>query len=256
MRYEADPCDPGTVLALRERYRIEMDCQLVSFQIHAREGWTETYSLLADGEPAGFGTKAMAGPWRDQPTLIEFYVAPEQRRHVLGLFDALLAKSGARHIETQSNATLLADMLHAVSRDAIRESILFEHRCTTSLPANGASLRQVTPEADLREAIERRDGGGEWQLLLDGALLGHGGILFHYNRPYGDIHMEIEGPHRRRGWGAYFVQELKRACWALGAVPAARCNADNLASRHTLQKAGFAPCGHRLKGSIAPGGRA
>jgi GNAT superfamily N-acetyltransferase len=119
------------------------------------------------------------------------------------------------------------------------------------LPATGATVRRVTPEAAIHAAIERRSGGGEWQLMVNGAAVGQGGILFHYNRPYGDIHMEVAEPFRRRGLGAYFVQELKRACRVLGAIPAARCNPDNLASRHTLQKAGFVPCGHRLAGSIA-----
>ena len=141
-------------------------------------------------------------------------------------------------------------MLHAWSRDVQSESILFEDKFTTDLPANGATMRQVTPGAAIYAATERRAGGGEWQLVADGATVGQGGLLFHYNRPYGDLHMEITEHSRRRGLGAYFVQELKRACRALGAIPAARCNRDNQASRYTLQKAGFVPCGHLLSGSI------
>jgi GNAT superfamily N-acetyltransferase len=250
MRFEAVPCSPAAVLPLRERYRAEMGCQILYDQIHVREGWTEMFALNVEGDLAGFGTKAVAGPWSERPTIIEFFVAPEQRSHVFRLFDALLAQTGARHIETQSNGTLLAHMLHALSRDVVSESILFEDRFTTDLPATGATVRRVTPEAAIHAAIERRSGGGEWQLMVNGAAVGQGGILFHYNRPYGDIHMEVAEPFRRRGLGAYFVQELKRACRVLGAIPAARCNPDNLASRHTLQKAGFVPCGHRLAGSI------
>jgi RimJ/RimL family protein N-acetyltransferase len=145
---------------------------------------------------------------------------------------------------------MLAHMLHAWSHDAVSESILFEDKFTTDLPANGATVRQVTPDAEIHASIEHRIGGGDWQLVLDGATVGQGGVLFHYNRPYADVHMEIKEQFRRRGFGAYFVQELKRACRALGAIPAARCNPDNLASRHTLQKAGFVPCGHLLTGSI------
>ena len=39
------------------------------------------------------------------------------------------------------------------------------------------------------------------------------------------------------------VQEIKRACYDRGSVPAARCNVDNTASRKTLQKAGFGRAG-------------
>ena len=45
----------------------------------------------------------------------------------------------------------------------------------------------MTPEVDIRAALEERAGGGEWVLELDGAEAAKGGILFHYNRPYGDI---------------------------------------------------------------------
>lgn len=250
MRFEAVPCSPDAVLALRQRCCAEMRCQIIHYLIHARAGWTEMFALYADRTLAGFGTKAIAGPWRERPTIIEFFVAPELRAHVFRLFEALLAKTSARHIETQSNGTMLAHMLHLWSRDVASESILFEDKCTTDLTANGATLRQVTPDAEILAAIERRSGGGDWQLVVDGTVVGHGGILFHYNRPYGDIHMEVTEPYRRRGLGAYFVQELKRSCRALGAIPAARCNPGNLASRYTLQKAGFVPCGHLLAGSI------
>ena len=35
-----------------------------------------------------------------------------------------------------------------------------------------------------------------------------------------------------------------------GSVPAARCNIGNLASRKTLQKAGFVPCGNLVAGDL------
>jgi GNAT superfamily N-acetyltransferase len=250
MRFDAVPCSAEAVLPLREQYCAEMRCQIIHYQIHARAAWTETFELHADGEIAGFGTKAIAGPWRERPTIIEFFVLPEQRSHVFRLFEALLAQTDVRNVETQSNGTQLAHMLHTWSRDVMSESILFEDKFTTELPANGAKVRQVTPDAEIHGAIERRSGGGEWQLVLEGVAIGKGGILFHYNRPYGDIHMEIAEQFRRRGLGAYFVQELKGAGRVLGAIPAARCNPNNLASRYTLQKAGFVPCGHMLAGSV------
>lgn len=250
MRVEVVPCPSEVVLPLRERHRAEMGCQILFDQIHTRAGWTETFALSVDGAPAGFGTKAIDGPWRERPTILEFFVVPEQRSHAFRLFEALLAATRASHIETQSNGTLLAHMLHVWSRDAVSESILFADGGPTDLPANGATVRRETSERAIQAAIEERGGGGKWELLVDGAVAGEGGVLFHYNRPYGDVYMEIAEPFRRRGLGAYLVQEVKRACRALGVIPAARCNPTNLASRLTLQKAGFVPCGHLLRGSI------
>ena len=87
-------------------------------------------------------------------------------------------------------------------------------------------------------------------LVVDGAIAGTGGILFHYNRPYGDIYMAVAESFRRRGFGSYLVQELKRICYEQGSVPAARCRATNIASRATLQKAGFVPCGNLVMGEV------
>ena len=74
--------------------------------------------------------------------------------------------------------------------------------------------------------------------------------MFHYNVPYADIHLETAKSFRRRGPGAYLVQELTRLAYVLGTIPCARCNPDNVASRRTLQKAGLVPFAHILNGSI------
>jgi GNAT superfamily N-acetyltransferase len=70
--------------------------------------------------------------------------------------------------------------------------------------------------------------------------------------PYSDIYMEVAEPFRGRGLGSFLVQELKRVCHEGGHVPAARCSPANVASRWTLQQAGFVPCGHILTGSVRP----
>ena len=85
---------------------------------------------------------------------------------------------------------------------------------------------------------------------INGTVVAKGGILFHYNRPFGDIYMEVMEPFRRQGFGGYLVQELKRVCYELGSIPSARCNPRNIASRKTLQKTGFVPCGHILIGLV------
>jgi GNAT superfamily N-acetyltransferase len=187
-----------------------------------------------------------------KPTLFEFYVLPEQRKRAFDLFEALLGVTGARFMEIQSNDTLLAVMLHTYGRDVASESIVFHDTCITTLTAGEVALRCVTSDEDTRRHIEERQGGPEWLLELEGQVVGKGGILFHYNRPYGDIYMEVNEPFQRRGLGSYLVQELKRVAYELGAVPCACCNTANLASRRTLQKAGFVPFAHMLTGVIVP----
>jgi RimJ/RimL family protein N-acetyltransferase len=238
------------VLELRERFREEMNCQIVHDSIHRRQGWASTYLLTSRGSVAGFGSVAVAGPWAGRPTVFEFFVLPEHRASAFDLFEAFLAASGARFMEIQSSDELLAVMLHTYARDILSEKIVFHDGLTTVLPSNGAVLSTMTAEEETRQCIEQRQGGPEWRLEVDGEPAATGGILFHYNRPYGDIYMEVAESFRRRGLGAYLVQELKRVAYELGAVPCARCSPTNIASRRTLQKAGFVPCASILNGSL------
>jgi GNAT superfamily N-acetyltransferase len=75
--------------------------------------------------------------------------------------------------------------------------------------------------------------------------------MFHYNPPYGDVRMEVAPAERRRGFGSFLVQELKRTCRATGRIPAARCPASNVASRKALEKAGLLPCARVLRGIMS-----
>jgi GNAT superfamily N-acetyltransferase len=237
-------------LAFRTRYREEMNCQITKDSIHTREGWTRTYLLERHGVEVGFGTIAIAGPWKDKPTVIEFYVQPDHRQKGFDLFEAFMAASCARFFEAQTNDTLLTVLVHTYGHNIATESIVFKDGLTTTHASNGATLQQVTPEEEIKDSIQRRQGGGEWHVLLEGQVAGKGGILFHYNRPYGDIYMDIAEAFRRRGFGTYLVQELKRECRRLGAVPCARCNPSNIPSRRTLLAAGFLPCAHILNGPL------
>jgi GNAT superfamily N-acetyltransferase len=166
------------------------------------------------------------------------------------LFSALLAASGAATIETQSNDTLLTVMLHTFAPSVTSESILFHDKLTTAHAPAGATFRGATAA----DALDISPDQLKWHgvVEVEGQVAATGGILFHYNRPYGDIYMEVAEQFRRRGFGSYLVQELKRVCYEGGNVPAARCNPKNVASRKTLQKTGFIPCGHILTGSVSP----
>lgn len=239
------------VRSLRTRYRQEMNCQIVKESIHTRAGWSMTYALGVDETLAGFGTVAIGGPWKGKPTILEFYVLPEHRAAAFDLFEALLGASGARLMEIQSNDLLLAAMLHTFARDITSEAIVFRDGVTTAHQVNGAVLQPLTPDEEVRASIDERQGGPEYLLQVDGTPTGKGGILFHYNRPYGDVYMEIDEAFRGRGFGGYLVQELKRQAYELGSIPAARCSPNNSASRKTLQRAGFVPYAHILTGTIS-----
>lgn len=241
------------LLSWRDLYRQEMNCQIIHDSLHARAGWTQSYFLEADGVTVGYGSIAVGGPWKGKPAVFEFYVLPQYRSRVFDFFGALLRASGATTIEAQTNDPLLPVMLHAFAHGVASESILFHDKLTTAHPPPGAIFRRATPDDAARTFAHQIEPVGDWVVAVEGRIAGTGGILFHYNRPYGDIYMEVAEPFRRRGLGAYLVQELKRVCYEQGSVPAARCSPSNIASRKTLQKAGFIPCGHILSGSLSSG---
>lgn len=242
------PVPVEEILALRELHRTEMNCQIVHDSLHER-GFTHSYSIEVEGETAGYGTVVGFG---DEPkeTVNEFFLLPEHRTAALRLFQDFVTASGATRIQAQTNDSLLALMLYDCAADIEREKILFADALTTSLDVPGASFARVT-EGDHGRMFRHRDEGvGAWMVESAGEIVATGGILFHYNPPYGDIYMEVAEPHRRRGFGSYLVQELKRTCYEMDKVPAARCDASNTASRATLQRAGMLPCASILTGVI------
>src|SRR6266511_1720963 len=170
MQPQAKRARSQDVLPLRARHAEEMNCQIVHDSIHRREGWTFSYLLDLGGLAAGFGSVAIAGPWKDKPTVFEFYVLPEHRSRAFDLFDAFLAVSGARFFEVQTNDVLLTAVALTYGRDIASEKIVFHDQLTTAHAANGAILRRVTSEEEIQASLEQRQGGGEWLLELNGTV--------------------------------------------------------------------------------------
>src|SRR5205814_167444 len=106
---------PTTLLEIahfRERYRREMNCQIMGDSLHTRPGWTQSWLLYSDSNPLGYGTIAIAGPWKDKATATEFFVLPQHRQRIFDLFETFLEAAKPIAIETQTNAPLLCTMLH------------------------------------------------------------------------------------------------------------------------------------------------
>ena len=249
MHIDASLVSPEETLALRELYRKEMNCQIVRDSWHGR-GWTDSYLLRRNQRTVGYG---LVGGVRGHPkdVIMEFYVLPTHRAVALPLFRQLGASSQARTIEAQTNDILLTLMLYDCASKIESDTILFHDAFTTNLAVPGITFRRVA-EAD-REKIfpHLAEPVGDFVIEVGREIAATGGILFHYNVPYGDIYMEVAELDRRRGYGSYLVQELKRVCYEMGKVPAARCNASNIASRATLQKAGLMPCARLLTGALS-----
>ena len=234
---------------MRELFRVEMRCQIIHDSIHRRPGWTQEYLLRRSGVAVGYGSVAIAGPWSERPAVYEFYVVPEHRSHLFDLFEAFKAASAAPAIEMQTNDAVAAVALHTYASDVSKDAILFHDQLTTH---HTLSPNAVFRTATAAESPDTAPQDLRWRVVIDvdGEVAAAGGVLFHYNPPYGDIYMDVDERFRRRGFGTYVVQELKRLCYEGGFIPAARCNPANVASRQTLQRAGFVPCAFILTGAL------
>ena len=236
------------ILGMREEYRREMGCQIVHDSWHAR-GFTTSYHLILDGELAGYG--AVGGAPRDpKETIKEFYLLPRYRGAAQALFGALIARSGARAIEAQTNDRLLLLMLFDRVAEVSSPTILFADGLTTEHAPSGATFRRLREAEHGAVFAHTHEPKGEYGIECEGVIAATGGLTFHYNPPFADLYMEVAAPYQRRGIGSYLVQELKRVCRGMGRIPAARCHESNAASRRALERAGMFPCARIVQGAI------
>lgn len=247
MNIQVNRVEYADVESLRELYRHEAKCQIIGDSI-LRRGLADPYLILVNGRIGGYG-----GVWNKYEIgrLMEFHTLPHVRSSALPMVRELLAVSKATHMEAQTNMPLMLTMLYDCAKNIKEENILYEDARVTDLPNPGGVFRRSTVNDEASIPPDRQEPFGDWVIEADGSIVATGGFLCHYNPPYGDVFMEVFEPARRRGFGSYVVQEVKRVCYEAGRRPAARCNPSNAASRRTLQKAGFLPCGRRLAGEVA-----
>jgi GNAT superfamily N-acetyltransferase len=233
------------VEGLHELYRQEANCQIIHDSFLTR-GLADPYLLEVNGRLAGY---AAVGNKYPQGRLMEFYTLPALRAFALPMCREVLAFSQATQMEAQTNIRLMLLLLYDCATNITAENVLFEDAFTTQLVCPDGLFRRTTPEDVVFS--HQLEPAGDWLLEVKGAVVATGGFLSHYNPPYGDVYMEVAEKARRQGYGSYLVQELKRICYEAGKKPAARCDPSNIASRRTLEKAGFLPCGRLLVGEVS-----
>ncbi|MBI1930866.1 GNAT family N-acetyltransferase [Candidatus Poribacteria bacterium] len=243
--------DVAEILTLRDLYRQEMNCQIRHDAWHQR-GFNDSYLIRVDSQIAGYGTVTKGSQYQERGILNEFYLLPTYKALAVPVFRQLLDTSQATKIQAQTNDVLLMLMLYDFATEITGDTILFHDARTTNLSVPDGVFRKATQVDADRIFQHQSEPVGDWLIEVAGNIVATGGFLTHYNPPYGDIYMEVAEPYRRRGYGSYLVQELKRVCYEAGRRPAARCNAANVASRKTLEKAGLLPCARILSGGLSP----
>jgi GNAT superfamily N-acetyltransferase len=234
------------ILALRALFLQETNFQIRYNAVHER-GWSDSYLLRIDGAEVGYGSiKGQEREARD--TVFEFYVVPPFRKFASVLFRELLLASGVWLIECQSNDLLLSSMLYEFSCKIDSDVVLFQHGTVTDHQIPGAVVRPRRPDDQVFEHTV--EGFGDYVLEVNGEIVATGGFLLHYNAPFADLYMEVRKDCRRKGYASFLLQELQKACYLAGRVPAARCSIRNVASRASLIKSGLRVCGFMQLGKV------
>jgi hypothetical protein len=207
-------------------------------------GWADQYLFLMDDKEIGYGAAWGREHREERDTIFEFYLLEPFRDHAGFVFSQFLSEARPRWIECQTNDPLLSSMLFEYADNIHAEAILFRDFHETDFNIPGTRF-QKGPEKN-----ENPSDSGEYIVQHNDETVATGGFMLNYNLPYADIYMEVKEPHRKKGFGGFIIQELKKQIYLIDRVPAARCSVDNLASKSTLLKSGFIQCGLLIYGEL------
>jgi GNAT superfamily N-acetyltransferase len=235
------------ILHLRILFLQESNFQIRYNACHDR-GWTDSYVITYNKEKIGYGSIKGNENLGDRNTIFEFYIIPSFRKLSSAAFLKLLHSSNASFIECQSNDFALTSLLFVYGYNIVSDVILFEENITTDLKLDKILFRKRNENDVVFE--HKAEPIGEYVLEVNKEIVGTGGFLLHYNIPFADLYMEVKEDYRRKGFGSFLIQELKKECYISGRVPAARTGKENVASKATLIKAGLKIAGFMLLGQV------
>jgi len=230
------------IAALRDLFLQEINCQFIYNKCH-QFSWADTYQIVINEKLAGYGAVWGKDNRQDRDAIFEFYLLPRYRAHASEIFPLFSAVCGALFVECQTNDPFLTAMLYEYCRDINAEAILFKEHFTTQLNIPGVIFRK-------QAAGDNLEGDDGWVLEKEGAIVATGGFVWNYNLPFIDMYYEVKPDWRKKGFGSFITQELKKEAYKMARVPAARCNINNRASKATLLKAGMQACGFIVTGSL------
>ncbi|MFQ5420873.1 MAG: GNAT family N-acetyltransferase [Anaerolineae bacterium] len=223
------------------------------------------WALVADGRPLGYFAAD------EKKRLLQFYASEKAG----DLFAAVIgSEMVATAVAGANDPAFLSLCLDAQKQVMVNTFLFHDTRpVDPALPAYPQAAFRPAAAQDLErllafydrndefanaDAIEENFGGQRTYVqslianqqvfvLEEGsALLGVGECRRSVSQPpYADIGMIVDKARRRRGVGGFILARLKAHCASQNTVPICSCAADNLASRKTIEKAGFVAY-HRL----------
>lgn len=247
MKVEVIKASLKEILPLRTLFLQENNFQIRYNACHER-GWSDSYILKYNRTEIGYGSVKGNDKLSDRETAFEFYLVPPFRNISSYAFAEFLLASKTSFIECQSNDLLLTSLLYQHGKNINSNVILFEDHKNADYCVSKVLFRKRQKGDIFFDHKSEPD--GDYVLVYNNKVVASGGFLLHYNMPFADLYMEVKEDFRRKGFGSFLIQELKKECYLAGRVPAARCNIENIASRATLLKGGLKVAGFMLIGEV------
>jgi len=235
------------ILPLRNLFLQENNFQIRYNAQHER-GWSDSYLITHNDEKIGYGSISGKENISDRDSVFEFYIIPSFRNLAPLAFLELIHTSKAPFIICQSNDLLLLSLLFQFGQNIQADTVLLEEDFASFIQIDNVVFRNRSDKDIIFE--HRAEPVGNYVLEYNNEVVATGGFLLHYNMPFADLYMEVREDCRRKGFGSFLIQEIKKQCYLSGRVPAARTGLDNIASRATLVKAGFKVAGYMLLGAV------
>jgi GNAT superfamily N-acetyltransferase len=236
-----------SIQSLRALFLQENNFQVRYDACHIR-GWADEYIFWVDDAEIGYGSVKGKEDLKDRDAIFEFYVMPAFRNRAVAIFAGLVKVSGVIYIECQSNDLLLTAMVFEFAKNIFSDVVLFKAGPVTYHHFNDVIFRKKMDTDRLFE--HKHEPEGDYVIEKNGEIVGTGGFLLHYNKPFADLYMEVDPEYRRKGYGSFLIQEIKKVCYLARRVPAARCGISNPASKATLIKGGMEVAGYMLTGEV------
>jgi L-amino acid N-acyltransferase YncA len=221
-----------------------------------QEAWLQEQLFVRDVEVAlvrdSQETVGYACADREHELLLQFYLQDSALSSAEPAFRTVLEELGLKKAYVTTRDPLALSLVLEVRPRIELESYLFEYAGEPWEPGrrNRMSLRLARAEDLPRIAAasgeffpnrKREIEEGELHVLTEGdALRGIGYLSTRHCSPgTGNLGVYIPADLRGMGLGSTVLQELKRCCDARGLAPIAACYHENVASRRTLEAAGF-----------------
>ncbi|MCC6289951.1 MAG: GNAT family N-acetyltransferase [Chitinophagaceae bacterium] len=244
MNTEVRKCGSEDIQSFRELFLNEHAFQFVHNKCHDY-GWSDDWLINVDGVEVGYGCVWGSNNRKERDTIFEYYIIPQYRKLASVIFALFKTHCNVPLIECQTNDPLLSRMVFEFAENINTEAVLFEEDHNTFLKADDIVFRKVQDDDKMDN-----DDNSPYVLDYKGEIIASGGLMLNYNFPYADIYMQVKEPYRRKGYGSFLVQKLKKEAYLQGRAPAARCNVNNHISKATLQKAGLRVCGYLLNAKL------